>query len=189
MDDGRITAVDERPLDVLRWVVCQVDLSECETIDSVYDAVRLAFERELDSADGRILALRLVLGGRSAIHAQLFNRMAQWTEEFRGLSAGLGGIWIEKVVFRTTRKVSLEEIAGENTPIAGLLESIDSLELDGDRIMDVIPELSALKSKLPPDIQSIEESFLDTSSEKIAQLRTEVKELLIAKLLQREGTG
>lgn len=188
VEDGCITAVDEHALDVLRWVICQVDLSKCETIDSVYDAIRQTFEQELDSADGKILALRLVLTGRCSVHAQLFNRMPQYTEEFRGIATALGDIWLEKVAFRTSRKVSLKEIAGENTPIAGLLQSIDSLKLDGDTLLKIIPELAVLKSKLPPDIHSSDEPFLDTSSDKIAELRTEVQELLIAKLLQHEGT-
>jgi DNA repair exonuclease SbcCD nuclease subunit len=187
VEDGRITAVDERALDVLRWVICEVDLSECETVDSVYDAVRHAFEQELDLAGGKILALRLVLTGRCAVHAQLFDRMAEWAEEFRGIAAGLGDIWLEKVVSRTSRKVSLKEITGENTPIAGLLQSIDSLELEGDSLLEFVPELAVLKRKLPPDIHSLDEPFLDTSSDKIVELRTEVQELLIAKLLQHES--
>ena len=55
VEDGRITAVEERELDVLRWATCRVDLSECETSDSVYDAVRQDFEQELDQADGKTL--------------------------------------------------------------------------------------------------------------------------------------
>ncbi|MDY6853913.1 MAG: DNA repair exonuclease [Thermodesulfobacteriota bacterium] len=187
VQDGSITTVDERALDVLRWVTCQVDLSECDTIDRVYDAIRQAFEQELDSVDGKILALRLVLTGRCGTHAQLFSRMAQYTEEFRAIAVGIGDIWLEKVVFQTNRKVSLKEVVGENTPIAGLLQSIDSLELDGDSLLEFVPELAVLKSKLPPDIHSIDEPFLDTSSDKIAELRTEVQELLIAKLLQHES--
>ena len=187
VEDGSITTVDERALDVLRWVTCQVDLSECDTIDRVYDAIRQAFEQELDSVDGKILALRLVLTGRSGVHAQLFSRMAQYTEEFRGIAEGIGDIWLEKVVFQTNRKVSLKEVVGENTPIAGLLQSIDSLELDGDSLLEFVPELAVLKSKLPPDIHGIDEPFLDTSSDKIAELRTEVQELLIARLLQHES--
>lgn len=187
VEDGRITAVDERALEVLRWVTCQVDLSECESIDSVYDAIRHALEQELDSVDNKILALRLVLTGRCGVHAQLFSRMAQYTEEFRGIAVGLGDIWLEKVLFQTNRKVSLIEVAGKNTPIAGLLQSIDSLELDGDSLLEFVPELAVLKSKLPPDIHSIDEPFLDTSSNQITELHTEVQELLIAKLLQYES--
>ena len=188
VEDGRIIEVEVRELDVLRWATCQVDLSECETSDMVYDAVRQNFKQELDQADGKTLALRLVLTGRCPVHAQLLDRTAQWTEEFRGIAAGFGDVWLEKVKFQTSRKVSLEEIFGEDTPIAGLLQSIQHLELDGDTILGLVPELSALKSKLPAEIHSSDEPFLDLSPDKIAELRTEVQELLIAKLLQHGVT-
>jgi len=187
VDDGRITEVEDRELDVLRWANCQVDLSECETSDSVYDAVRQGFEQKLDQADGKTLALRLVLTGRCPVHAQLLDRTAQWTEEFRGIAAGFGDVWLEKVKFQTSRKVSLEGIFGEDTPIAGLLQSIQQLELDGDTLLGLVPELSALKSKLPAEIHSGDEPFLDPSPDKISELRTEVQELLIAKLLHHGG--
>lgn len=187
VEDGRITEVEVRELDVLRWATCQVDLSECETSDMVYDAVRQDFEQELDQANGKTLALRLVLTGRCPVHAQLLDRTTQWTEEFRGIAAGFGNVWLEKVKFQTSRKVILEEIFGEDTPIAGLLQSIQHLELDGDTLLELVPELSTLKSKLPAEIHSGDEPFLDPSPDKIAELRTEVQELLIAKLLQHGG--
>jgi exonuclease SbcD len=187
VEDGRIMAVEERTLDVLRWIICQVDLSECKTTDSVYDVVRQAFEKELDLAGDKILALRLVLHGRCDIHAQLFERISQWAEEIRGLAAGLGDIWLEKVAFRTSRKISLREITGKDTPLASLLSAIDSIDLDGDSLLEFVPELAVLKSKLPPDLNSFDEPFLDTSSDKLAELRTEVQELLIARLLEHEG--
>lgn len=188
VEDGRITEVEERELDVLRWATCQVDLSECETSDNVYDLVRQGFEQKLDQADGKTLALRLVLTGRCPVHAQLLDRTAQWAEEFRGIAAGFGDVWLEKVKFQTSRKKSLEEIFGEDTPIAGLLQSIQHLELDSDTLLGLVPELSALKSKLPAEIHSGDEPFLDPSPDKIAELRIEVQELLIAKLLQHGGT-
>jgi len=187
VEDGRITNVEARELDVLRWANCQVDLSECETSDSVYDAVREKFEQELDHADGKTLALRLVLTGKCPVHAQLLDRTAQWTEEFRGIATGFGNMWLEKVKFQTSRRVSLEEIFGEDTPICGLLKSIQHLELDGDTILGLVPELFVLKSKLPAEIHSGDEPFLDPSPDKIAELRTDVQELLIAKLLQHGG--
>jgi DNA repair exonuclease SbcCD nuclease subunit len=187
LEDGRITKVEERAIDVLRWAVCEADLSECETTDSVYAAVRQAFEQELDLADGKTLALRLVLSGKCPVHAQLLDRTAQWTEEFRGIAASHGDVWLEKVKFHTSRKVSLEEIAGEDTPIASLLHSIEKLELGGDRLLELVPELAVLKSKLPAEIHSSDEPFLDTSPEKMGELRNEVQELLIAKLLQHGG--
>lgn len=187
VEDGRIAKVEKRELDVLRWAICQVDLSQCETSESVYDSVRQSFEQELDMVNGRTLALRLVLTGKCPVHAQLLDRTAQWTEEFRGITTGFGDLWLEKVKFQTSRKVSFEEIFGEDTPIAGLLRSIQHLELDGDALLGLVPELSVLKSKLPAEIHNGDEPFFDPSSDKIAELRIEVQELLIAKLLQHGG--
>lgn len=183
VEEGRVVGVEARELDVLRWADCRVDLSECETSDGVYDAVRQGIEQELDRAGGKTLALRLVLEGKSSVHARLLDRTAQWTEEFRGIAVGFGEVWLEKVKFQTSRKVGLGEIVGEDTPIAGLLESIQGLELDGESLLELVPELGALKSKLPAEIHG-EEAFLDHD---LADLRYEVQELLIAKLLQHGG--
>lgn len=188
VEDGQIIEVEERELDVLRWAVCRLDMSQCETSDGVYDAVRQAFEQELDNADGRTLAIRLILTGKCPLHTQLLDHTAQWTEEFRGIAAELGNVWLEKVKFQTSRKVSIEEIFGQGTPIAGLLQSIQNIELNGDTLLKQVPELSALKSKLPAEIHNSNEPFLDSSPDKIAELRTEVQEFLIAKLLQHGGS-
>ena len=187
VEDGCITAVEAQERDVLQWAVCQADLSACETADSVHDQVRQAFEQALDQAGGKTLALRLILTGRCPVHAQLLDRTAQWTEEFRGIAAGLGDVWLEIVKFQTSRKKRLEEIFGEDTPIASLLQSIQHLALDKDTLLELVPELSALKSKLPAEIHSGDETFLDPSADKIAALRTEVQELLMAKLLEHGG--
>lgn len=187
---GRITAVEPCELDVLRWTLCQVDLTPCETLDSVHDRVRQGMERELDRAGGKPLALRLVLTGKCPVHARLIDRTARLTEEFRGIAVGLGDVWLEAVRFRTRRPVGLEEIVGEDTPIAGLLQSIRQLDLDGESLLGLVPELSALKSKLPAEIHGGNEPFLDFSTDRTdrtAELRTEVQELLIAKLLQHGG--
>ena len=116
----------------------------------------------------------------------MLDRTFQLTEEFRAIAESLGDVWLEKVKFKTTRKVSLEELIGEDTPIAGLIESIQKLEL-GDDPTGLVPELAALKTKLPAEIKSSDDPFLDTSPEKMAELRTEVQEMLISKLLQHGG--
>jgi len=183
VEDGQITGVEARELDVLRWAVCQVDLTLCEGDDNVYDAVRRGFERELAGAEEKILALRLVLTGICPVHGRLFDRRAQFTEEFRGIAARLGNLWLEKVHLATSRRFGLGKIFSEDNPIAGLLKSIENLELDGDSLMELVPELATLKGKLPPELHTKDDPFLDLSSEKILDLRIEVQELLIAKLL------
>jgi len=184
VEDGRIVDVREQELDVLRWATCQVDLSQCETTNHVYDAVRQAFELKLAQANGKSLALRLILTGGCPVHAELLERTAEWTEQFRGIGAALGEVWLEKVKFQTKRTVSLDEIAEADTALTGLLQSIQELKFDRHTLSTLVPELTNLQSKLPAEINNGEEPFLAPSPETVAELRTEVQDLLIAKLLQ-----
>lgn len=187
VEDGRIVAVEARELDVLRWARCTVDLSACETPDQVFDTVRQALEQALDAADGKPLALRLVLTGQCPVHAQLLNQTVQWTEQFRGIAVSLGEVWLEKVKFQTIRTVRFEDIFAADSPIAGLLQSIQRLDADGDTLIGMVPEITILKSKLPAEIHSGEAPFLDASADRIEQLRDEVRELLVARLLDHGG--
>ncbi len=188
VESGHITAVTECNLDVLQWSLCRLDLSECETSENVYEAVRQAFEQKLDLATGKPLALRLVLTGKCSVHALLLDRTDRWTEEFRGIAASLGDVWLEKVRFMTSRKMGLDKIIGEDTPVAGLLRSIKTLELDNDALLKLVPELNILRNKLPAEILTAHEPFLDTSPEKITALCAEVEELLTSRLLRHGGS-
>ncbi len=187
VEAGRITEVEALELDVLRWVVCSVDLSGCDTSEQVYDAVRQALEQEKDLADGRTLALRLVLTGACQVHGKLHNQTPLWVERFQSIAAEFTGMWLEKVKFGTTPRTSLQEMFGEDTPVAGLLKSIRQIDLDGDTLFELVPELSALKNKLPAEIHTGDEPFLDPSPDKIEDLRKEIQELLIAGLVQHGG--
>ena len=186
VEDGHVAEVEHRELDVVRWAICPVDLSDCDTKEAVYTQVRSVMEKEQDLADGKTLALRLQLEGSCSLHAELHARSIQWMEEFRGIAAGLGDVWLEKVTFRTSRKTSLEEIVGEDTPLSGLLPAVDNLEIGGDALTTLVSELASLKAKLPVELLGADSLFAG-QSEDLLELRVEVKELLIAKLIQHGG--
>ncbi len=186
IEDGHITAAEHRELDVLRWAVCRVDLAECETLEAVYGQVRSAMAEEQIAADGRTLALRLHLQGGCPLHAELHSRAAQWVEEFRGIAAGLGDVWLEKVKFNTSRKTSLEEIVGEDTPLADLLQAVEGLEFGAAALTGLLPDLANLKTKLPAELLAAD-SLLESRPEQPAELRGMVKEFLIARLIRHGG--
>ncbi len=186
IEDGHITAAEPRELDVLRWAVCRVDLSGCGTREAVYEQIRSAMAEEQGAADGKTLALRLHLEGGCPLHAELHSRAAQWAEEFRGIAAGLGDVWLEKVKFNTIRKTSLEEIVGEDTPLAGLLQAVEGLEFGDDALTRLVPDLANLKTKLPAELLDAD-SLLESRPEQLAELRGAVKEFLIARLIRHGG--
>jgi hypothetical protein len=80
----------------------------------------------------------------------------------------------------------MEEIVGEDTPLSGLLQAVESLEFGGDALTTLLPDLASLKTKLPAELLD-EDSLLESQPEHLNELREEVKELLIAKLIQHGG--
>ncbi len=184
VEDGLISSIETRDLDVLRWAVCEVDLSTCTTVEKVHETVRTAFEHERDRVEDKPVVLRLVLTGCCSMHAQLLDRTSQWTDEFRAIAASGRNVWLEKVIFRTTRKMAFEQLIGEDTPVAGLIESLQNLEFHDDDITSVIPEFALLRSRLPAEMQGGENPVWENSPEKLKELSAEVQEILISKLLQ-----
>jgi DNA repair exonuclease SbcCD nuclease subunit len=187
VEEGRIAAVEHRDLDVLRWALCQVDLTECATMDLAIDAVRQAMETEQAKAEGRPLAIRLQLVGKSPLHAELHRDSAALTEEFRALAAGLGELWLEKVRFATQRPVALVTDLGEETPMADLVRAIERLDFEPAALMELVPEIVGLQSKLPPELLH-EGGLIATSPEWTGSLAEDIKEMLIARLLGQGGS-
>ncbi|MBI5557828.1 MAG: DNA repair exonuclease [Deltaproteobacteria bacterium] len=187
--EGRVTEVEQREFDVLRWALRRVDVSACETVDAVFSQVRQAIEGGQAAGDGRPLALRLILAGTPPVHGDLFDRAAQLIDEFRAVAASAGGMWLEKVLLQTRRRTDLSDIVGRDTALSGLLHSLADQRLDIEGLFDLLPELSALKSKLPPELFAGDEPFLADTPGQMEFLRSEVRELLVARLLRHGGHG
>jgi len=184
VDNGQILDVEQRDLDVLRWSLCRVDLAGCETLDHVSVRVGQALEAEQGLASGKTLAVRLELNGECPVHSGLFEESARLTEEFREIAAGLGSMWLEKVLFKTTSKVRLEEALDKESPLVALLWGVEKCEFDADGLLELAPEISSLKSKLPAVLAGADSSLFPEGEEEIGILRNQVRELLLARLIR-----
>ena len=189
VENGQVTDVTHHELDVLRFCMARVDLSPLNTIDAVHDPVRQALETLQAKSDERILAVRLELTGESPLHAHLLSDAARLTESFRSVTAGLGDMWLEKVLFKTKPKGSLQRTPGEETPLHEMMAAVDQLKWDPEHTQDPlslqIPDIAALKNKLPPDLLGGDDPLLPNHPEGIAALLNDVKALLAARLSRR----
>jgi len=186
VQEGRVSRVEHRDLDVLRWAVCRVDLTKCETGDEGLDLVRQAFENESGKAEGRPIAVRLILEGITPLHGNLHERSVHWVQEFRAVAASLMEVWLEKVVFATRKKIDPHVSALKGSPLYALDRAVDALRQESPRLLDLIPEFEPLRSKLPPELLSEEDPF-HPGEEETAFLCEDVRELLMGKVLRHEG--
>ena len=187
VEEGQVSELEHYDIDVLRWSPCRVDVSACETLGSVIDQTQQALENELDRADARTLAVRLILEGASPAHSMIQENTVHITEELRSLTIGLGNVWLEKVLFNTCRPKNHTVTLADDSPVTRLLQSIENMDFDADQLLDLVPEIEVLKSKLPPELLSGEESFPPKRSDQFDELLRDVKELLAAKLIRHGG--
>lgn len=194
VDDRHAVRLEHRDLDVFRWAVCAVDLTETAGSGEALDRVRTALDGELGRSDGRPLAVRLRLEGACPVHADLAGASDHWVEEFRSVanSFGEGKLWIEKVLFRTRPAADLQSAFHREDALGGLLRTVRDLEAGDEDLAELAAGFAELRTKLPAELfsgLSGEIEALDpTDPERLRGLLGEVKDLLLARLLARSET-
>ena len=188
VDDREVLNVVHHDLDVLRWVVCESDVTGKETVDEIYEQVRDELQDALDNAEGRPVAVRLILKGACPAHAKLQIDREHWVQEYRSLATGIGGagIWLEKVSIKTKPSVSTDEALSRDDGTAYLLRALQQIEIDDTDLDDLIHELSSLRQKLPAEILGGEEPYDPANPQLIKDAVADIKEYLINRLLSTE---
>lgn len=188
VESGEIVEVEHRDLDVMRWSLCELDVSACEAVDDIYEKVREGLQSVLDAAEGRPVAVRLVLQGTCSVHSTLHADREHWIQEYRALATGLGGvgIWLEKVFIKTTPSVSVDEVLERDDALSGLLRAIRDVELDASALDELADEMSALRQKLPPKLRGGDDPFDPTNPELLKDTLEDIKELLVNRLLSKD---
>lgn len=101
--DGRITAMEALTLDAARFDQVVLDLAAVAGRSGFVEKARRAIGEARDRADGRPLALRLVLAGETGLHDGLAAHPEQTREELQALAwEAADDLLIEKVVDTTT---------------------------------------------------------------------------------------
>jgi DNA repair exonuclease SbcCD nuclease subunit len=188
VENGEVAAVEHRVLDVMRWSVLEVDVSDAGNVDEIYALVRDKLQATMDAADGRPVAVRLRLHGASAAHAGLQANREHWVQEYRALATGLGGagIWLEKVAFRTKPPVSAAAVLARDDALSGLLRAIRDMELDDAVLAGLAGEVSALGQRLPAEIRGGADPYDPADPDQLRVTLEDIKDLLVTRLLSTE---
>ena len=171
--------------------MCEIDAAGAHTPRDVVGLVRERLEEELQDADGRPLAARVVISGVSEAHDALQDDSERWESEIRSAANDLAGerVWVEKVLFRTDPAIDIEALLARDDAVGQVVRSLRSLPTDEVRIEALIAELADLRHKLPNEVRDPEYDGglrLD-DREQLVEMVQDVERLLIPRLLQREG--
>jgi exonuclease SbcD len=188
-EGSRITAVEHRALDVVRWARVEVDAGSCLTPDDVGEAVRDAVLVASKDAGERLLAVRVVIGGPTGAHGAMHRdpEAARALVQNAVLDAAGGSVWVERVVLETRApRVTTGAPVLPLGPLAELERELAELRADPEALaafLGGVPGLSEVLRKVRPSAE--EEAFgplLDSS-----RLLAEAEALLQARLTDARG--
>lgn len=179
--DGTIDSLEHIPLDVLRWEICEIDAQNVNQLDDLLHVAREQLTELYDEAEGRPLAVRIILSGATELHQQLLAERDELINNLRSLALeiGFGDIWIEKVKIRTTGKLQMEEMKTQNTPVAAILDFIDEASRDSSILEELLEEFSDIQKALPPELKQGEEAFDFTNAGALKKRIKEAEDLIL----------
>ncbi|HTN87736.1 MAG TPA: DNA repair exonuclease [Sorangium sp.] len=184
VDDGRVASVEHRALDVVRWSVCEVDLSPAASADDIVELTREQLEQRLAEADGRTLAARVVLCGATPAHAALRADFERWTGQIRAIANDLGGgLWIERVLSRTLAPIEVGALEERDDAIGQLTRSLRALREDEASLSSLLREFASLKNKLPAESREGDDAIRLDDPAFLREALDDVEHTLISRLL------
>lgn len=191
VQEGRVTAVEHRELDVLRWCELEVTVPESATRDAALDAIEGPLRSQLDHAAGRLLAVRLRLRGATRAHPALQSHLEQLVNDCRALFSQVGGdeAWLEQVRLETTLPGAEPEGDEFADAAADLLRFVREAAHDGPLLKELVEELAGLHAKLRSDLRDGPEPLDFSQGETVVGLLPDVEELLRRKLATTRRQG
>lgn len=164
VEDREIVELNPLHTDVVRWAHLQVSVDGCDRNAEALERVREAVEQAIEAgADGRLLACRIELTGRTEIHDHLLISTEHLLAEARAAALGFGdaSAWIERVVIATKPVLDPAMLAGREDALGELHRMLGDAAADPELLSQLEADVSELVRKLPADVRDdIEDAAL-----------------------------
>lgn len=185
--DEKVDRVTFHPLDVVRWAQCPIDLTGATTFGELDQRLESGLRTALNHADGRLLAVRVQLTGRSELHPQLQTHQQQLVNNARAIASSIhvSHLWIERLLIDTTGCAPLAA-PERNDALGGLVNAIRDLELDPRRLAELAKEMTELSDWLPIELRTGEDAFDPIQTQVLHDCLEDVKALLFERLLDQD---
>jgi DNA repair exonuclease SbcCD nuclease subunit len=183
VDDGAIRRVDFRAVDAVRWCLAEIDVEEADSAFDVLDLVRSRLEEEVAAAEGRPLAARVVLNGRTPAHGALVDDEEGWINRLRAEANDLGPLWLERVLLATEPTIDVAGLSERDDAVGQIARALEELQHDDDGLAPLMAELEDVHKKLPAELRSSSTDGLRLDDPTtVRRLLKEAEDLVLARL-------
>ena len=188
VDDSGRPELEFKTLDVIRWVIVNVDASGAGSGYDVVDQFNKQLEGFLDENEGLPLVARVVIEGNTQAHSELASDIEQWTNEIRSAAVDTSGgqVWVEKVKFSTKPLLSDKALKSADGAIGELVHLLDELHSDPDRLHDLADELADLEKKVPRELKEGADGMKFDDPKWLGSLLDQVRPMLLQRLIHKE---
>lgn len=178
---GQVPQIEFRPIDVYRWQMCVADVTDCVDDDEVFSRFADQVSVLINEHPNHPIAARVELRGRTSLHQRLHDRLQTYIEQFRSTSiiAGNGRFWIEEVRVRT--KPTANDSALADGALGELMEYIDQVHGDPERLKQIAQSLVEVQRRLPSGLAN-DEILRPDDVAWIQELLKDVKPMLASRL-------
>ena len=166
--DGHVSGVPRRLLvDRARWTSLTVDLSGTENEPDALRAISNVFRDAAAEADGRLLAARVKVIGRTSLHRRLKADASRFADDVQAVAHHVHeDLWIE--LLRIDTVDTTDAVGASSLDPAALLEG---LEHDADMRRQAADVIATVTAKLPGGIATDEISLTDDMDAVLADAR------------------
>src|SRR6478752_429539 len=179
-EGDRISAVEPRALDVVRWAELAVPVAAAQTVEDALGLVQAELSRAAEAAQGRLLAFRVKLTGTTGLDAALRAGHDRLVEEVCSLSYGVSaGAWLEKLQIATEPPSSSTALGDD--ALSEIDRALSELLQDG-AVADLHEYLGDLSKKLPAEVLELVPELRAPVSEWATELASDVRSLLRERL-------
>ena len=186
---GEISSVKPVALDVLRWALCRVEVSDALTLRDVLERCRQAMNTALAAAEGRSIAMRIRLEGASLLADELAAYPERLEQQLKALGAELAGdeVWVERVENAVSGKRDLAAVLADDNALAKLLNDIVNTVPHPAEIEGLAAIVADVRQKLPHEVFAEDTPFNLDDPATLERLIQEAKQMLIGRLLSVGG--
>lgn len=186
VEDQAVRSIERVFVDVLRWEHLRIDTTGQESLGAITSQVQKALATALDEAEGRPLAARVTLTGRSPLHGEMFGDEAGLRAEIQATANGFGDgcVWIEKLRLETQPALDEAALTARKDAVAELAAMLAEAANDPELVADLGRELEEVLAKLPAELRSSEAPELRALRD--GKLESLVRELAPSVLAQAD---
>jgi DNA repair exonuclease SbcCD nuclease subunit len=189
VEDGVVSTVENRDLDVLRWAEICVDLTDADDMREALERARKSIEKESKVGIGRPIAMRIRFEGVTAISDEIAAFPERLEQQVKALGAEIASenLWIERVENTAAAKRNLESALSEDSAFGKLLKDILATSDNPDKISRLKEVIADLRQKIPVEAFGADSILNLDGNQTIGRLVEEAKHMLVGKLLTVGG--